>query len=199
MTYTIQTIAKLMGINPSTLRYYDSMGLLPNIDKSKNGTRIFKDKDIEWLITIECLKTSGMKINDIRKYIELLQQGDSIIEERYNMFLSLRKDIKNKIADLNKALQKLDYKCEFYKLALEKGTTKFDENNNVFKESYNIYKNKLENILKNPTQNKKHLNNFQVFLFAFFSIADRYFWYISFTHSSHVTYRSLTAPSCTLL
>ena len=155
MTYTIQTIAKLMGINPSTLRYYDSMGLLPNIEKSKNGTRIFKDKDIEWLITIECLKTSDMKINDIRKYIELLQQGDSTIEERYNMFLSLRKDIKNKIADLNKALQKLDYKCEFYKLALEKGTTKFNENNNVFKESYNIYKNKLKNILKNPTQNKK--------------------------------------------
>ncbi len=135
MAYSIQTIAKLMGINPSTLRYYDSMGLLPNIEKSKNGTRIFKDKDIEWLITIECLKTSGMKINDICKYIELLQQGDSTIEERYNMFLSLRKDIKNKIADLNKALHKLDYKCEFYKLALEKDTTKFNENNNVFKEN----------------------------------------------------------------
>lgn len=48
MSYSISEIAEMMNVAPSTIRYYDKIGLLPNI-KRKNGIRVFEDEDFEWL------------------------------------------------------------------------------------------------------------------------------------------------------
>lgn len=56
MTYTIGEMAKLLKIPASTLRYYDKKGLLPFVKRDKNGLRLFKDEDYEWLQIINCLK-----------------------------------------------------------------------------------------------------------------------------------------------
>ena len=45
MVYTIGEMAKRLGIAPSTLRYYDQEGLLPFVERSSNGIRVFKDAD----------------------------------------------------------------------------------------------------------------------------------------------------------
>lgn len=42
MSYTISQVAQMMGVAPSTLRYYDKEGLLPNV-KRVNGIRVFED------------------------------------------------------------------------------------------------------------------------------------------------------------
>lgn len=36
MSYSIKQVAEMMGVTPSTLRYYDQEGLLPNV-KRVNG------------------------------------------------------------------------------------------------------------------------------------------------------------------
>ena len=77
MTYTVGQMAKMLGLAGSTLRYYDKEGLLPFVERSSGGIRMFREKDYEWLQIIECLKKAGMSIKDIKKYIVLLQQGDS--------------------------------------------------------------------------------------------------------------------------
>lgn len=59
MFYTIGEMAKKMGVAPSTLRYYDKEGLLPFVERSGGGIRMFKGEDIEWLSIIECLKKDG--------------------------------------------------------------------------------------------------------------------------------------------
>ena len=82
MTYTVGQMAKMLGLAGSTLRYYDKEGLLPFVERSSGGIRMFREKDYEWLQIIECLKKAGMSIKDIKKYIVLLQQGDSTIQER---------------------------------------------------------------------------------------------------------------------
>lgn len=56
MLYTVSEMAKRLGVAPSTLRYYDKEGLLPFIERSDGGIRMFKDTDFEWLSIIECLK-----------------------------------------------------------------------------------------------------------------------------------------------
>ena len=48
MSYSISQVAKMMGVTPSTLRYYDQEGLLPHI-KRVNGMRVFEDEDFRWL------------------------------------------------------------------------------------------------------------------------------------------------------
>ncbi len=82
MTYTISEMARLLGVAPSTLRYYDKEGLLPPIERSAGGIRVFRDKDYEWLRIIECLKQTGMQLRDIRAYLQLTLQGDKTISER---------------------------------------------------------------------------------------------------------------------
>ena len=53
MLYTVSEMAKRLGVAPSTLRYYDKEGLLPFIERSDGGIRMFKDTDFEWLSIIE--------------------------------------------------------------------------------------------------------------------------------------------------
>ena len=65
MSYTIKEVAKMMGAKPSTLHYYDTEGLLPNI-KRVNGIRIFDDEDFKWLRILNCLKKTNMSLKRLR-------------------------------------------------------------------------------------------------------------------------------------
>ena len=68
MVYTVGEMAKKIGVAPSTLRYYDKEGLLPFVERSGGGMRMFKDSDLDWLRIIECLKRTGMPIKEIRQW-----------------------------------------------------------------------------------------------------------------------------------
>lgn len=67
MVYTVGEMARLLNVPASTLRYYDKEGLLPFVERSSGGIRMFKDSDYEWLQVIGCLKKAGMSIRDIRR------------------------------------------------------------------------------------------------------------------------------------
>ena len=56
MVYTIGEMAQMLDVPTSTLRYYDKEGLLPFVERSNGGMRVFKTADYEWLQIIGCLK-----------------------------------------------------------------------------------------------------------------------------------------------
>ena len=87
MTYTIKEVAEKMGVSVPTLRYYDKQGLLPMVERKNGGIRSFTDKDLKGVKTIEYLKRSGMPINDIKKFIDWCNEGDSYLEKRYQLFV----------------------------------------------------------------------------------------------------------------
>lgn len=66
MLYTVGEISKRVSIAPSTLRYYDKEGLLPFVERSKSGIRMFKDSDLEWLSIIECLKKQECRLRKLK-------------------------------------------------------------------------------------------------------------------------------------
>ena len=82
MFYTVGEMAKKLNVAPSTLRYYDKEGLLPFVERSGGGIRMFKDSDFEWLSIIECLKKTGMPIKEIKHFIDWCIEGDSTIDQR---------------------------------------------------------------------------------------------------------------------
>lgn len=45
MVYTISEAALKMQLTPYTLRYYDKEGLIPFVERSASGIRMFKEKD----------------------------------------------------------------------------------------------------------------------------------------------------------
>ena len=68
--YTIGQVSEMFGLPISTLRYYDKEGLFPAMER-KNGIRKFGDAELEALRVIECLKTSGLEIKEIKLFKQL--------------------------------------------------------------------------------------------------------------------------------
>ena len=110
MFYTVGEMAKILNTTPSTLRYYDKEGLLPFVERSESGIRMFKDSDYEWLLVIDCLKNTGMGIKDIKKFIYMVLEGDATIKERLEMMKKQRESVKELMAKLQQTLDTLDYK-----------------------------------------------------------------------------------------
>lgn len=117
MVYTVGEMAKRLGIPASTLRYYDKEGLLPFVERSSGGIRMFRETDIEWLQVIRCMKKAGMSVKDIRQYIEMALQGDDTIDLRLHMFLRQREVLQQQMAELQKTMAMVNYKCWFYETA----------------------------------------------------------------------------------
>ena len=122
MIYTVGEMAQKLGVPASTLRYYDKEGLLPFVERSSGGIRMFRENDFEWLQVIRCMKKAGMSIKDIRQYIELSMQGDDTIDTRLEMFRHQREVLTQQIQQLQHTLETVEYKCWFYEAAKAAGT-----------------------------------------------------------------------------
>ena len=122
MFYTVSEMARLLEVPVSTLRYYDNEGLLPNLERSKSGTRLFTEHDYEWLKVIDCLKKSGLSIKEIKAFIALTEQGDDSLSERRELFRARRSAVEQKIKELSDMMALLNFKCWYYDTAIAEGT-----------------------------------------------------------------------------
>ena len=121
--YTIGEISNKFNLSISTIRYYDKEGLFPNVER-KNGIRQFSDSDVESILIIECLKKSGMQIKEIKRFLDWCNQGDGTLQKRYEMFIDQKEKVLSQIAELEKALNLINYKCWYYQEACKQGTDK---------------------------------------------------------------------------
>lgn len=117
--YSMKEVSDKLKLPASTIRYYDKLGMLPGMHRTESGYRSFSDDDIGMLNMIECLKRTNMPIRDIQQFIAWVQQGDSTLQQRYDMFVDRRKSVQEQIAQLQKTLEFIEYKCRFYSDALE--------------------------------------------------------------------------------
>lgn len=147
MNYTIGEVSEMLNIPVSTLRYYDSQKLLLDLKRDDAGNRIFDETNINALKLINCLKTSGISIKDIKKFMLLAKQGDKTISERKNFLLIQKQNIKDKTNELEKAMNMVEYKYWYYQTAEKDKTEKYVKNVNIKDMPKNIqeaYKNSHE-------------------------------------------------------
>ena len=121
-TYSISEVAKHFDVAPHTLRYYDKEGLLPYVERTESGNRVFKDKDFAWLQIVNCLKDTGVSIKQIKEYLVWCQIGDPSLETRLQFMLEHKKNIQNQIDELKKCTELIDFKIWYYETAIEAGT-----------------------------------------------------------------------------
>ena len=125
MAYTIGEMSKMLNVSSSTIRYYDKEGLLPFVERTECGIRVFKEKDYEFLKIIHCLKATVMQIKDIRKFILLVIQGDKTIDARLKLFQNQKNEVEKQIQQLEEALDTIKFKCWYYETAKVVGNTEF--------------------------------------------------------------------------
>ncbi|MFE3897536.1 MULTISPECIES: MerR family transcriptional regulator [unclassified Priestia] len=85
--YTVKEVAKLLDLTEHTVRYYTDKGLVPNLQRDKNNIRLFDDQSINWLKGAKHLKQSGMSVEAIKSYVDLCLEGESTIQQRYEILL----------------------------------------------------------------------------------------------------------------
>lgn len=122
MLYTVGEMAKILGVAPSTLRYYDQEGLLPFVGRSKGGIRLFSERDYGTLMIIDCLKKSGLSLKEIKAFIALAAQGDGSLEQRLSLFQRRKSAVEQQLRALEETLSLLEYKCWYYETAIQAGT-----------------------------------------------------------------------------
>lgn len=113
-TFSIKEVAKKFDLSISTIRYYDKRGLLPFVAKNSAGYRIFTETDLNLIKTIVCLKNTGMSINNIKTYIELVMAGPSSINERKKLLLNHRRQVLQEQQVLADNLREVDFKIKKY-------------------------------------------------------------------------------------
>jgi DNA-binding transcriptional MerR regulator len=71
---TIAEVSKKYGLSADTLRYYERIGLLPNINRSNSGIRDYSEEDCRWIEYIKCMRSAGISIETLVEYVTLFHQ-----------------------------------------------------------------------------------------------------------------------------
>ena len=123
MTFSIQRAAAETGLSPDTLRYYERIGVLPGVARSPSGHRRYGEGDIGWIKLVQCLRATGMPIEELHQYAMLMQQGDSTARQRLQLLEGHRTRINEEMRELTTALELVERKIAGYDALLRDGLT----------------------------------------------------------------------------
>jgi DNA-binding transcriptional MerR regulator len=122
---TISEVAKKYDLTPDTLRYYERVGLLPNVSRTSGGIRNYSEEDCRWVEYIKCMRSAGVSVETLIEYVNLFYEGAETIQARKKLLLEQREQIVARINEMNDVLAKLDWKLDGY----EERMLKFEEEN----------------------------------------------------------------------
>ena len=111
---TIAEVSKKTELSADTLRYYERIGIIPEVERSESGIRNYTDYDLGWIEFSKCMRNSGMSIESIIEYIKLYNKGDATLEARKQLLVSQRDAMQEKLNDLQATVDKLNKKIENY-------------------------------------------------------------------------------------
>ena len=118
--WDIATTADRLGVSVHTLRYYERIGL---VDRDASGHRHYDAAAVRRLVFLTRMRTSGMPILDLRRYIELVEAGRDTVPERLALLTEHRDGLQARIDELRLALSATEYKIAAYTRELEGQTT----------------------------------------------------------------------------
>lgn len=111
---TITEVSRKYELSADTLRYYERVGLIPAVNRNKNGVRNYTEEDCRWVEFIKCMRNAGLPIEVLIEYVTLFQQGNETIDARKELLKEQRVQLAQKMEDMKKTLDRLDYKIERY-------------------------------------------------------------------------------------
>ena len=109
---TISEVSKKYDISQTTLRYYEKIGILTDIERDKNGIRNYKESDCKKLETVIAMRELNIPLEQMKEYIDLCRMGESAKEVRKNMLIKYSKSLVCKINSIQHSLENLNNKIE---------------------------------------------------------------------------------------
>ena len=106
--YSMKEACSLTNMTYENLKFYCNEGLVPNVKRDRRNYRVFDEHDIKWIQSLNCLKSCGMSIAEMKQYLALCMEGEGTIPER-KVILAEKKETL-----LQKAVAYIDWKQRFY-------------------------------------------------------------------------------------
>ena len=116
--WDIATTADRLGVSTHTLRYYERIGLV-RVDRDASGHRRYDAAGVRRLVFLTRMRTSGMPIRDLRRYVALVEAGRDTVPERLSLLTEHRDGLRTRIDELRLALSATEYKIAAYTRELE--------------------------------------------------------------------------------
>lgn len=116
----IAEVSKEYGLSADTLRYYERIGLLPNVTRTPSGIRDYSEQDCARVQFVKCMRAANVSIEALIEYMALFEQGDSKIEARKAILEEQRDLVRERIAEMQAGLDRLNYKIDNYETMLAK-------------------------------------------------------------------------------
>lgn len=112
--YTVKEVSKILELTEHTVRFYTDKGLVPSIKRDKNNNRLFDQESINWLIGVKYLKQVGMSVEDMKSYVNLCLEGNSTIQERYEIIMKQKEIAQAQLDEAKRTVKYMKEKASHY-------------------------------------------------------------------------------------
>lgn len=122
-TYNIREIGQIFDVPSSTLRYYEELGILPEVKRDEHKQRVHTDEHIDRLQAITCFKRTGLPMSKIHDFFEYAENLRDNIDKVVDMMENHEKYIVDQMEKMQQDLDHIRQKVRFYngiKKAIEK-------------------------------------------------------------------------------
>lgn len=115
---TIAEVSKRYGLTADTLRYYERIGLLPPVPRTKSGIRDYGEESCHWIELMKCMRKAGVQVEALIEYVSLFQQGETTADARKAILIEQRNQLIDRMADMQASLDRLNDKIDHYEQGL---------------------------------------------------------------------------------
>ena len=126
---TIREVCEQFDLSPDTLRYYERVGVIPEVNRTKGGIRDYSEEDIKWVENAVCMRGAGVPVEMLIEYVKLFQKGDKTIKARRDLLVEAREEVQAKYDQYKETLDRLNYKISRYEEAIKTGVLSWDAEN----------------------------------------------------------------------
>ena len=111
---TISEVSEKYELSADTLRYYERIGLIPPVPRTRGGFRDYDEESCRWIELMKCMRSAGVQIEALAEYVRLFRQGEHTAPERKALLEQQRDQLAARIADMQRSLDRLNDKIARY-------------------------------------------------------------------------------------
>ena len=124
---TIKEVCEKYDITADTLRYYERVGVIPTVSRTKGGIRDFSERDLSWVENAICMRNAGVPVEMLIEYVRLFQEGNGTFKARRDLLAEARSEIQEQLDRITETARLLDYKISRYDEAIKTGVLSWDK------------------------------------------------------------------------
>ena len=115
----IGEFSRKVGLSIDTLRYYEKIGLMPDVDRTRSGRRRYGSDHIVWIDFLHVLKATGMGVGHMAEYVRLRSEGGQSVAQRQKMLIEHLETVSCRRRELQKTERLLRQKIDLFQSVID--------------------------------------------------------------------------------